>query len=103
MENNGYDYIDLELPSHTLWATCNIGASKPTDTGFYFQWGDTKGWSTVQIGVDKWFDWESYKFYTESDAFKHGMLTKYIIQDSQLNLEDDAAHVIMQGDWHIPS
>ena len=31
--NNGVDgnheYVDLGLPSGTLWATCNVGASKP--------------------------------------------------------------------------
>ena len=39
--NNGYDYVDLGLPSGTLWATMNVGASKPSDYGLYFQWGDT--------------------------------------------------------------
>lgn len=29
-ENNNHEYIDLGLPSGTLWATCNIGATKPT-------------------------------------------------------------------------
>lgn len=56
VNNNGYNYVDLDLPSHTLWATCNIGSEKPTDTGLYFQWADTKGWTSDQIGVDKWFD-----------------------------------------------
>lgn len=28
---NGYDYVDLGLPSGTLWATMNVGASKPSD------------------------------------------------------------------------
>lgn len=31
------------------------------------------------------------------------MLTKYIIKDQQLELQDDAAHIIMKGDWHMPS
>ena len=41
INNNGFEYVDLCLPSGTLWATCNVGASKPTDYGLYFQWGDT--------------------------------------------------------------
>ena len=42
IDSNGYEYVDLELPSKTLWATCNIGANKPSDYGMYFQWGDTQ-------------------------------------------------------------
>ena len=37
----GYRYVDLGLPSGTLWATCNIGASNPGGLGFYFEWGAT--------------------------------------------------------------
>ena len=37
INNNGFEYIDLGLPSGTLWATCNVGASKPSDAGLYFQ------------------------------------------------------------------
>ena len=43
INNNGYEYVDLGLPSGTLWAACNVGASKPSDDGQYFQWGDTQG------------------------------------------------------------
>lgn len=39
MNNNGFNYIDLELPSGTLWTTCNVGAENPEETGLYFQWG----------------------------------------------------------------
>lgn len=37
-----FDYtpIDLDLPSGTLWCDRNVGASKPSDFGLYFQWGD---------------------------------------------------------------
>ena len=36
-----HDYVDLDLPSGTLWATCNIGASSPEESGFYYSWGET--------------------------------------------------------------
>jgi len=39
---NGHEYVDLGLPSGTLWATCNLGASNPEDNGDYFVWGSTK-------------------------------------------------------------
>ena len=36
---NGHVWVDLGLPSGTLWATCNVGASKPEYYGDYFAWG----------------------------------------------------------------
>ena len=38
-EIDNYEYVDLGLPSGTLWATCNVGASKPEEYGNYFAWG----------------------------------------------------------------
>ena len=35
-----HEFVDLGLPSGTLWATCNIGASSPEDNGDYFAWGE---------------------------------------------------------------
>ena len=39
---NGHDWVDLGLPSGTKWATCNIGATKSEDYGYYYAWGETK-------------------------------------------------------------
>lgn len=41
---NGYEYVDLGLPSGTLWATCNVGASMPHEQGLYFAYGESKGY-----------------------------------------------------------
>ena len=101
--NNGYDYVDLGLPSGTLWATCNVGASKPSDYGLYFQWGDTQGYTEDQIGTgkeQKKFFWTDYKFNPSGDGAK---FTKYLATNESLFLEDDAAHVNMGGDWHMPT
>lgn len=38
----GRNYVDLGLPSGTLWAPYNVGASAPTEGGDYFAWGETK-------------------------------------------------------------
>lgn len=32
----GHEYVDLGLTSGTMWATTNVGASKPEDKGDYF-------------------------------------------------------------------
>lgn len=33
---DGHEYVDLGLPSNTLWATCNVGAPVPEAFGDYF-------------------------------------------------------------------
>ena len=98
--NNGYDYVDLGLPSGTLWASCNVGAHKPSDFGLYFQWGDTIGYTKEQIGEDKQFTWKSYKWNPSGDG---ETFTKYTTTGTALDLEDDAAHANMGGDWHMPT
>ena len=94
LNNNGYGYVDLGLPSKTLWATCNIGADKPSDFGLYFQWGDTVGYAKDQIGKDKQFNLANYKWNPSGDG---KTFTKYNKTDSKnvLDLEDDAANANM--------
>ena len=41
---NNHDYVDLGLPSGTLWATCNVGAYNPYSYGKYFACGETDGY-----------------------------------------------------------
>ena len=65
-----HEFVDLGLPSGTLWATCNVGASKPEDYGDYFSWdnGKTavakwgKGW-----GMPSKEQWEELKENTKSN------------------------------------
>lgn len=90
-------FVDLELPSGTLWATCNVGASKPTDYGLYFQLGDASGYTAEQIGKDKQFTEADYKWNSGRTY------TKYTGYGDTLGLEDDAAHIHMGGRWHMPT
>lgn len=87
-------YVDLNLPSGTLWAKCNIGANSPTEHGKYFAWGETVGYYDNE---EHDFGWNTYKYGSD--------LTKYNATDGKttLDLEDDAVHVNMGGDWHIPT
>ena len=101
INNNGFEYVDLKLPSGTLWATQNVGSSKPSDYGLYFQWGDTSGYTADQVGTGEGqkkfaLDWSDYKWGVNPN------FTKYTYKTS-LDLEDDAAHVNMAGDWHMPT
>lgn len=38
---NGHQYVDLGLPSGLKWATCNMGASAPSEHGEFYAWGET--------------------------------------------------------------
>ena len=35
----GHAHVDLGLPSGTLWATMNVGATSETDYGNYYMYG----------------------------------------------------------------
>ncbi len=105
INSNGFGYVDLELPSGTLWATQNIGASSPEESGLYFQWGDVRGSTKEQIGKgdgQKKFakDFSDCKFSINGSDTN---FSKYTTNGAKLDLEDDAAHVIMGGSWHIPT
>ena len=87
--HNGHGFVDLGLPSGTLWATCNVGAKEAEQTGLYFAFGETTGYSAEQVekGVRR-FNKTSYK----AKKFK-----------SDLTLEEDAARVCMGGNWRMPT
>ena len=97
---NGHTYVDLGLPSGTLWATMNVGANNETDTGLYFAWGETQGYTASQVGTDKQFSLDDYKYGTSSSN-----LAKYNSTDGKtvLDLEDDAARANWGGEWHMPT
>ena len=106
---NGHGYIDLGLPSGTLWASCNIGAAAPEGKGGYFSWAET---------VDKeehadQFTWIGYK-YSAAETNSERRLTKYCsVADygnngftdelSVLQPSDDAATANWGEGWMMPS
>ena len=91
-----YEYVDLGLPSHLKWAKYNIGANSEKESGLYFQWGDTKGYTAKQVG-----DGEGLKAFSCADY----NFSKYNASDSKtvLDPEDDAARVNMGGNWRMPT
>ena len=87
----GHEYIDLGLPSGTLWATCNVGANSPLEYGNYFAWGETQT-------KDSYLD-SNYKFFSDRQV------TKYNATDGKTRLMavDDAASVAFGSKWQMPS
>lgn len=41
-EKETHEWVDLGLPSGTLWARYNVGATNETEIGSYFAWGETE-------------------------------------------------------------
>ena len=102
MKENGFEYVDLGLPSKTMWATCNVGATKPEDQGLLFQFGRVDGYKygdeNHQFRTN-----EQNKKDTRNDYIpKTTSCKKYNICDI-LDLDDDAAHVNMGGKWKMPT
>ena len=102
MIENGFEYVDLGLPSKTMWATCNVGAIKPEDSGLLFQWGRTDGY----MYGDKNNQFKTHnqnKQDTGNDFIPKTTSGKLYKKNEILDLEDDAAHVNMGGKWRIPT
>ena len=95
----GYEYIDLNLPSGTLWAACNVGAANPEEYGGYYAWGECEEKSEYSL--------ESYKWRNNS----YNTITKYCTENIYgtidnkplLEDEDDVAHTQWGDNWRTPT
>ncbi len=94
-----HEYVDLGLPSGTLWATCNVGANAPEEYGDYFAWGETKPKETS--------DWSNYKWCdgTYMTLTKYCTNRSYGTVDNKTVLEpaDDAATMNWGSNWRMPT
>ena len=83
----GYAMIDLGLPSHTLWADINLGATTDDGYGDYYQFGET--------------DPQKVPPFDDSTLSLHQPITDSlgVIAHSQY----DAASVKLGSNWSIPT
>lgn len=99
-----YTGVDLGLPSGTIWATTNVGATEPWEYGDYFAWGEVEG---QQQSGKRWYNWSTYKYCNGGET----SITKYCCQpeygkvDNKRVLEpqDDAATVNWGPEWEMPT
>ncbi len=93
----GHEYVDLGLPSGTLWATYNVGASSPYEKGQYFAWGE------VEPRED--FSWESYEFFEgyETDPNNGAWAVLENIGTDISGTEYDAARNQWGSGWRLPN
>ncbi|MBO7481676.1 MAG: carboxypeptidase-like regulatory domain-containing protein [Bacteroidales bacterium] len=73
-------FVNLSLPSGTMWATCNVGGTNPEDIGNEYAWGET----------------------TTKDEYTQNNYT-YSDNPATLPAEADAAAVNWGEDWIMPT
>lgn len=80
---SGHEFVDLGLPGGLKWASCNIGASSPSDCGDYFAWGET----------------DSKPDYSRSNSLTYNRQIGTVGGNRQF----DAATDKWGGSWRLPS
>ena len=98
---NGYSYVNLGLPSGTLWATMNVGAKTETDYGNYYMWG-----STTPNTADE-CTWTNAPFNNGANDYDSNYFnnhkSEWLDDNNNLKPEFAAAKAIMGGDWRMPT
>ena len=108
------EFVDLGF--NVYWASCNLGATKPEDTGLFYAWGETEGYRYDETGKKlldadgnpttrtfseydyKWIDYSGsdpiiLKYHFDFQGIYEGVLDYKITLDP----EDDAANVACYG------
>ena len=91
----GHEYVDLGLS--VKWATCNVGASKPTGFGNYYCWGMTTG-STSSSDLS----WEQWTWRYEDLYDDNAGRCKDIGNDIK-GTKYDAAYKNWGNKWRMPT
>lgn len=82
-----HDFVEI---AGIKWATMNVGANKVTDTGLYFQWGDTQGYTVDQITRKE-------KIFSSTNYNKELSIKYPLDSNTILALEDDPVHIAWGG------
>ena len=97
---NGYSYVDLGLPSGTLWATMNVGATSETDYGNYFMWGSTEPNTADEC---TWVNAPFNNGSSDYDSTYFNSVKDTVCPNRILAKEYDTATQIMGGNWRMPT
>lgn len=94
-EVDGYEYVDLGLPSGLLWATKNIGAESCSEYGDYYAWGETT------TAPSNNYSEENCKTYNVSlSQLKESNI---LDMQSHLTADYDAASQNWSENWRMPT
>lgn len=79
--------VDLALPSHTLWASCNLGAVYPDESGDFFAWGEA-----------------STKTSFTQQNYKHYIAGHYVSLGTNISAgRNDGATEALGSQWALPT
>ena len=103
-------WVDLGLPSGTMWAAYNIGGSQPEHYGDYFAWAETQTKEAFSSATYKYAKWGESIYVNYENYY----LTKYCTREAygfegftdnltELTAGDDAATVNWGGGARTPS
>ena len=97
-----HDYVDLGLPSGTLWATCNVGADAPEGYGSYFAWGETQTKATYSLSTYQYCNgsYNTLTKYCNNSNYGYNGFTDNL---TTLLPEDDAATANWGSGWRMPT
>lgn len=98
---NGHEYVDLGLSVN--WATMNVDAAAPQDTGCYYAWGE--------LEPKEVYNWLTYRYRIEGDTIYDVQLSRYNTKINHGNVDnlttllaaDDVASVKWGGSWRYPT
>lgn len=87
-----HEYVDLGLPSGTLWATMNIGATAPEEYGDYFAWCETAPKDVYDRSTYKWCngDYDQMTKYCDNSSYGYN---GFVDNKTEIVPMDDAATV----------
>ena len=94
-----HEYVDLGLPSGTLWATYNVGATAPEEYGYHFAWGETSPKTDYTEENYKWCNGSIYTLTKYNSRSEYGTVDL----KHELDAEDDAAYVNWGPSWRMPT
>ena len=95
---NGHGYVNLGLPSGTMWATLNIGAKDEFSRGERYAWGESSPGN-----IENWTDYFDYK---GTDEYNHPTFKTYHHGNDGKNgisLDDDVCRIKWGGTWRMPT
>ncbi len=91
------DAVNLALDSGLQWASWNLGASSPEESGAYYAWGEVTPKTTFTMdnylwtsGYDKYSKYVNLSYYGQVDSL------------TTLLPEDDAATYALKEGWRMP-
>ena len=106
--HSGHDKVQL-WEGGPYWATTNIGANEPWESGYYFWWGDTVGYKrendawVASDGSNSNYSFASGNTPTYGKSIATLQSEGWIDANNVLTPEHDAAQVQWGGGWRMPT